>query len=55
MRWLTRLFAHRVRPGSNAALWMYVRCSRCGEAIRIRADPWTIERSYLVAYLSTIR
>jgi hypothetical protein len=38
MLWLSRLFARRSRQGSGAAFWIYVRCSRCGEAIRIRAD-----------------
>ncbi len=38
MSWLTRLFAPRRRPESNTALWIYVRCRRCGEAIRVRAD-----------------
>jgi hypothetical protein len=38
MRWLTRLFGRRPRQVSDAALWIYVRCRRCGEAIRVRAD-----------------
>jgi hypothetical protein len=38
MRWLTRLFIRRPRSESPAALWIYVACSRCGEAIRVRAD-----------------
>lgn len=38
MRWLTRLFKPRPRQDGAAALWIYVACSRCGEAIRIRAD-----------------
>jgi hypothetical protein len=38
MRWLTRWFARKPRQRSDAALWIYVRCRRCGEAIRIRAD-----------------
>jgi hypothetical protein len=38
MRWLRRLFARRAGQGSTTALWIYVRCGRCGEAIRVRAD-----------------
>jgi hypothetical protein len=38
MRWLTRLFGRRSRPAADTALWIYVRCRRCGEAIRVRAD-----------------
>lgn len=38
MRWLTRLFTRRARQENTAVLWIYVRCGRCGEAIRIRAD-----------------
>jgi hypothetical protein len=38
MRWLKRFFAPRRRQEPDTALWIYVRCQRCGEAIRIRAD-----------------
>ena len=38
MRWLTRLFTRRPRLERPAALWIYVACSRCGEAIRVRTD-----------------
>lgn len=38
MRWLKRLFAACLRPPGNTALWLYVRCSRCGEALRVRVD-----------------
>ena len=38
MRWLKRLFAPRRRQESDTALWLYVRCQRCGEVLRIRAD-----------------
>jgi hypothetical protein len=38
MRWFKRLFARRARQGRDVALWLYVRCRRCGEAIRVRAD-----------------
>src|SRR5690348_16208742 len=38
MRWLARLFGRRSRPAEPAALWLYVRCRRCGETIRVRAD-----------------
>lgn len=34
MRWLTR----SARSDEVAALWLYVECGRCGEAIRVRAD-----------------
>jgi hypothetical protein len=38
MRWFKRLFASRTQQERDAALWLYVRCGRCGEAIRVRAD-----------------
>jgi hypothetical protein len=38
MRWLRRLFTRRSHSDSPSALWIYVACSRCGEAIRVRAD-----------------
>jgi hypothetical protein len=38
MRWLARLFGRRSHQASDTALWIYVRCQRCGEAIRVRAD-----------------
>jgi hypothetical protein len=38
MRWLTRLFGRRSDQSTDTALWIYVRCRRCGEAIRVRAD-----------------
>ena len=38
MGWLTRLFKRRSRPASTSAVWIYVACGRCGEAIRVRAD-----------------
>jgi hypothetical protein len=38
MRWLKRFFSPRTRQERDAALWIYVRCRRCGEAIRVRAD-----------------
>ncbi|WP_089938486.1 hypothetical protein [Candidatus Entotheonella palauensis] len=38
MRWLRRLLAFRFRQPANTALWLYVRCSRCGEAIQVRVD-----------------
>src|SRR4029434_8898544 len=38
MRWLTRLFKRPPQAESASALWLYVACSRCGEAIRVRAD-----------------
>lgn len=38
MRWLKRFFRRGSQQPANTALWLYVQCSRCGEAIRIRAD-----------------
>lgn len=40
MRWLRRFFSliFRSRQPSDTALWLYVRCSRCGEAIQVRVD-----------------
>jgi hypothetical protein len=38
VQWLKRLFTRRPREAGNTALWVYVRCRRCGEAIQIRAD-----------------
>lgn len=38
MGWLTRLFARRRRQEHHTALWLYVRCHRCGEVIRVRTD-----------------
>lgn len=38
MQWLKRLVTRRTREAGNTALWVYVRCRRCGEAIQIRAD-----------------
>ena len=38
MGWLTRLFSRRTAPVADTALWIYVRCRRCDEAIRVRAD-----------------
>ncbi len=38
MRWLTRLFKRQSQTESASALWLYVACGRCGEAIRIRTD-----------------
>lgn len=38
MGWLTRLFARRSQPADDTAIWIYVRCQRCGETIHIRAD-----------------
>jgi hypothetical protein len=38
MRWLTRLFKRPAQAESASALWLYVACGRCGEAIRIRTD-----------------
>jgi hypothetical protein len=38
MRWLTRLFKRQSQAESASALWLYVACGRCGEAIRIRTD-----------------
>ena len=38
MQWLKQLFTRRTREVGTTALWVYVRCRRCGEAIQIRAD-----------------
>jgi len=38
MRWLRRIFKRRPRQDSATALWLYVACGRCGEAIGVRAD-----------------
>ncbi len=38
MRWLKQLFTRRTRAEGNTALWLYVRCRRCGELIRVRID-----------------
>jgi hypothetical protein len=38
MQWLKRLFSGGGRRAPDTALWLHVRCKRCGEAIRIRVD-----------------
>ena len=40
MRWLKQLFSwtSRARQAADTALWLYVRCGRCGEAIPLRVD-----------------
>jgi hypothetical protein len=38
MQWLKRLFSGGGRRAPDTALWIYVRCRRCGEAIRLRLD-----------------
>lgn len=38
MRWLRYFFKRQPRQDSAAALWIYVACGRCGEAMRVRAD-----------------
>ena len=40
MRWFKRLFSlvFRSRQTDNTALWLYVRCNRCNEAIQVRVD-----------------
>ena len=38
MDWLKRFFSRRKRQESHTALWIYVRCHRCGEPLRVRAD-----------------
>ena len=38
MRWLRSLFARSPRQGADNALWLYLTCDRCGEAIRVRVD-----------------
>ncbi len=45
MGFLSRLFGRRSAAGSAAdadgALWLYVRCARCEETIRVRLQPRT--------------
>lgn len=38
MRWLRRLFTRSPRPEPDTALWLYVQCDHCGEALSVRAD-----------------
>ena len=38
MRWLRSLFARSPRQKADNALWLYLICDRCGEAIRVRVD-----------------
>lgn len=41
MDWLRRLFGGRTRessPGDPHGLYLYVRCNRCGEALRVRVN-----------------
>ncbi len=38
MRWLRRLFAWPASQETDNALWLNVKCGRCGEAIRVRVD-----------------
>lgn len=38
MRWLRRLFTRSPRQQPDTALWFYVQCDRCGEALSVRAD-----------------
>ncbi len=38
MRWLSHFFKRQSRQDNATALWIYVACGRCGEAIRVRAD-----------------
>lgn len=38
MRWLRRLFTRSPRQQPDTALWLYVQCDRCGEALSVRAD-----------------
>ena len=38
MWWLRRLFTRPARAEADNALWLYLKCDRCGEAIRVRVD-----------------
>lgn len=38
MRWLRRLFARSPRQAADNALWLHLKCDRCGEVIRVRVD-----------------
>ncbi len=44
MSFLSRLFGgggSAAPAGADGTLWLYVRCARCGEAIRVRINPRT--------------
>ncbi len=46
MGFLSRLFGRgdsggSTTPAADGALWLYVRCAKCGEAIRVRLQPRT--------------
>lgn len=38
MWWLRRLFARPAGQEAGNALWLHVKCNRCGEVIRVRVD-----------------
>ena len=38
MWWLRRLFARSPQQEADNALWLHLKCGRCGEAIRVRVD-----------------
>ena len=38
MSFLSRLFGRAASPGAGPVLWLYVRCERCQEKIRIRVN-----------------
>jgi len=39
MHWFQRLMSwFRARQAADTALWLYVRCNRCGEALQVRVD-----------------
>lgn len=38
MDFLRRLFGGAARPEPDNALYLYVQCERCGEALRVRVD-----------------
>ena len=38
MGWLRRLFTRPAGQDADNALWLHLRCDRCGEFIRLRVD-----------------
>lgn len=38
MRWFRQLFGRRSSQDKANAVWIYVCCNRCGEAVGVRAD-----------------
>ena len=38
MSFISRLFGRGAPASSNGVIWLYVRCERCGEKIRVRIN-----------------